>query len=85
MVKAPTPDHPGVVEEGWYTIDETLARVWDAERSKLLGSQTFKPGDDVEAIARKLLRRERPKLDMRYPVNAELNVLIPASSRTLRR
>ena len=49
---------PGAIVEGAFTAAGGMVRVFDAE-GNLLGASPFKPGDDLEAVARRLLREKR--------------------------
>ena len=61
-VRRPDPekDDPGQIIEASYSITGNLLRVYD-EQDRMLGSEAVKPGDDVEAVARRVLREKHGK------------------------
>jgi len=46
----------GIVIEAQFTVSDGTVRVYQG--NQLLGSSPYKPGDDVEVLARKLLREK---------------------------
>jgi len=48
--------HPGILIEGTYTLSNGSVQVFDM-RGALLGTEPVQPGDDIEAVARRLLRK----------------------------
>jgi hypothetical protein len=61
-VRLPDPekDDPGQIVEASYTVTGNLLRVYD-KQDRVLGSEAVRPGDDVEAVARRVLREEHGK------------------------
>jgi hypothetical protein len=57
QVRRPDPekDDPGEIKEGQYRVEGNLLRVQDMQ-GRSLGTATLRPGDDIEAAARKILR-----------------------------
>jgi hypothetical protein len=53
-----TDSDPGRVIEGAFTAVDGVVRVYDAA-GRLLATEPFKPGDNVEVIARRLLRAKQ--------------------------
>jgi hypothetical protein len=47
----------GVVIDALFSIDTNIVRVFDTN-GRLLGTGAFKPGDDIEAVARRVLREK---------------------------
>ena len=58
----------GIIIEGTFTVSDGTVRVYDMG-GKLLGSSPYKPGDDVEVIARKLLREHSGGSGFYGPLN----------------
>ena len=71
MIAPRSESDPGQILEGSFTVDGGLVRVYD-NADALVGSAPHRPGDDVFAIARKLLREKRTGGGfydpIRYPV-----------------
>jgi hypothetical protein len=58
-VERPSETNPGgVIAEGLYRVEDGMVKVTDLQ-GRLLGTQPLKPGDDVEAAARKILREKK--------------------------
>jgi hypothetical protein len=58
-VERPSETNPGgAIAEGLYRVEEGMVKVADLQ-GRLLGTQPIKPGDDVEAAARKILREKK--------------------------
>jgi hypothetical protein len=49
------------IVEGYYDVKGGILYVWDAQNNSPLGNQPIKPGDNIEAAARKLLREKSGK------------------------
>jgi hypothetical protein len=66
------PADAGEIVEGYFDVKDGIVFVWDAHDRRPLGNQPIKPGDNVEAVARKLLREKSGKHSsfnrpIRYP------------------
>jgi hypothetical protein len=58
-VERPSETNPGgAIVEGLYRVEDGMVKVTDLQ-GRLLGTQPIKPGDDVEAAARKILREKK--------------------------
>ena len=58
-VERPSETNPGgAIVEGLYRVEDGMVKVTDLQ-GRLLGTQPIKPGDEVEAAARKILREKR--------------------------
>ena len=58
QIRAPDErDVPGVIARGYYRHTDTKVRVYDTE-GQSLGTDTLRPGDNVEVAAKKLLREK---------------------------
>jgi len=51
-------DDPGEIVEGFFDVKGGVLYVWDAQNNSPLGQQPIKPGDDIEFVARRLLREK---------------------------
>ena len=65
-------DDAGEIVEGFYDVKGGILYVWDAQNNSPLGNQPIKPGDNIEFMARKLLREKSGKHSsfyqpIRYP------------------
>jgi hypothetical protein len=57
QIEQPSQANPGGrIEEGWYTVQSGVLQVEDMQ-GNILARQPVGSGDNVEALARKLLRR----------------------------
>jgi hypothetical protein len=61
QTKAPSDERSmaGEIMEARFAVDGDMVHVQDME-GRLLGSEQFRPGDDVKAVARRILRAKRP-------------------------
>src|SRR5215472_1518033 len=65
-------DDPGEIVEGYYDVRGSILYVWNARDNTPIGNQPISPGDDIEFVARKLLREKSGKHSsfyqpIRYP------------------
>jgi hypothetical protein len=61
QIEQPTKASPGGrIAEGWFKVEGGILHVEDMQ-GRLLGRQPVSPGDDVEVVARKLLREKNGK------------------------
>lgn len=73
QIEQPSEANPGgSVAEGWFKVEGGILHVEDMQ-GRLLGRQPVRPGDDVEAIARKLLRDKTRGNDFYRPINYPLH------------
>jgi hypothetical protein len=69
QIRAPDEREPaGVIARGSYRHTDTKVRVYD-ERGDLLGGADLRPGDNVEAAAKKLLREKHGGGRFYHPIN----------------
>jgi hypothetical protein len=60
-VERPSEANPGgAIVEGLYRVEDGMVKVTDLQ-GHLLGTQPIRPGDDIEAAARKILREKSGK------------------------
>jgi hypothetical protein len=61
QVRAPSQDgkDPGEIVSGWYDIQNRQVVVWERSGGAPVGRAAYNPGDDVKALARRLLREKR--------------------------
>lgn len=52
---------PGHIVEGFYDLKDGWVYVWDTSDRSPIGHAPFRPGDQVEAVARKILREKAGK------------------------
>jgi hypothetical protein len=69
QIEQPTENNPGgVIAEGYEWHTDRHVRVYDV-RGKLLGRADLRPGDDVEAVAKRLLRDKHNGGSFYQPIN----------------
>jgi hypothetical protein len=62
------PADAGEIVEGYFDVKSGVVFVWNAHDSSPIGNQAVSPGDDVGAVARRILREKAAKNKFNQPL-----------------